>query len=175
MYIKHQQLLCWGERWGSNPRPPGSQPGALPTELRSPYTTNFQPNFPISGKLARPTGLEPVTYGLAYQLRLSPPTTGHALRNRPLGTGRRDGLWSGLYLHHRRWGTYSLYGSPCARSARVSSVLPSPRFSHRRGQVPPIQCPPLRRFTSRRRLPCPVSRPELKGRCSIQLSYGRNG
>ncbi|KTD75266.1 hypothetical protein Lwal_3307 [Legionella waltersii] len=26
----------WGERWDSNPRQPGSQPGALPTELRSP-------------------------------------------------------------------------------------------------------------------------------------------
>ena len=28
-----------GERWGSNPRPPESQSGALPTELRSPYCT----------------------------------------------------------------------------------------------------------------------------------------
>ena len=27
----------WGERWDSNPRQPGSQPGALPTELRPPY------------------------------------------------------------------------------------------------------------------------------------------
>ena len=26
----------WGERWGSNPRPSGPQPDALPTELRSP-------------------------------------------------------------------------------------------------------------------------------------------
>ena len=26
----------WGERWGSNPRHPRPQPGALPTELRSP-------------------------------------------------------------------------------------------------------------------------------------------
>src|SRR5437868_14898870 len=25
-----------GERWDSNPRPPGPQPGALPTELRPP-------------------------------------------------------------------------------------------------------------------------------------------
>ncbi len=29
--------LMWGERWDSNPRQPGSQPGALPTELRPPY------------------------------------------------------------------------------------------------------------------------------------------
>lgn len=29
-------LTKWGERWDSNPRQPGSQPGALPTELRSP-------------------------------------------------------------------------------------------------------------------------------------------
>ena len=27
----------WGGRWGLNPRPPGSQPGALPTELRPPW------------------------------------------------------------------------------------------------------------------------------------------
>lgn len=26
----------WGERWGSNPRQPEPQSGALPTELRSP-------------------------------------------------------------------------------------------------------------------------------------------
>src|SRR5690348_10525286 len=26
----------WGERWDSNPRHPGPQPGALPTELRPP-------------------------------------------------------------------------------------------------------------------------------------------
>ena len=26
----------WGERWGSNPRQPESQSGALPTELRPP-------------------------------------------------------------------------------------------------------------------------------------------
>ncbi len=28
----------WGERWGSNPRQPVPQTGALPTELRSPLT-----------------------------------------------------------------------------------------------------------------------------------------
>ena len=27
----------WGERWDLNPRPPGPQPGALPTELLPPY------------------------------------------------------------------------------------------------------------------------------------------
>ncbi len=32
----HLQPLLRGERWGSNPRPPGPQPGALPTELRPP-------------------------------------------------------------------------------------------------------------------------------------------
>jgi hypothetical protein len=26
----------WGDRWGSNPRQPESQSGALPTELRPP-------------------------------------------------------------------------------------------------------------------------------------------
>jgi hypothetical protein len=31
-----QQVIREGERWDSNPRPPGPQPGALPTELRPP-------------------------------------------------------------------------------------------------------------------------------------------
>ena len=32
----------WGERWGSNPRQPEPQSGALPTELRSPsYLIKF--------------------------------------------------------------------------------------------------------------------------------------
>ncbi len=37
--LRHSALRNgeWGERWGSNPRPPEPQPGALPTELRSPY------------------------------------------------------------------------------------------------------------------------------------------
>ena len=50
-----QRLHIWplydkGERWDSNPRQPESQSGALPTELRSPYT--------------RLAGLEPATLGL---------------------------------------------------------------------------------------------------------------
>ncbi len=35
--VDSKNICCkWGERWDSNPRQPGSQPGALPTELRSP-------------------------------------------------------------------------------------------------------------------------------------------
>ena len=34
--------LQWGGRWGLNPRPPESQSGALPTELRPPLYCNFQ-------------------------------------------------------------------------------------------------------------------------------------
>ena len=34
------QMLQWGGRWGSNPRPPESQSGALPTELRPPLQTD---------------------------------------------------------------------------------------------------------------------------------------
>ncbi len=51
----------WGGRRGLNPRPPESQSGALPTELRPPL------NFCLSqiGRLmVRPTGIEPVTPGL---------------------------------------------------------------------------------------------------------------
>ena len=49
-------------------------------------------------KMVRPRGLEPLTYGLAYHYSF------HCLR-------KILNLWSGLYLHHLRWDTYSLYGS----------------------------------------------------------------
>ncbi len=95
----------------------------------------------------------------------------------------KGGLWSGLYLHHRRWSTYSLYGSR-NHSHPVSSVLPTPGIPDPSAKGSPIQCSPLRRFTSRRRLPDTALVPckaiyrtilSLKGRCSIQLSYGRYG
>lgn len=36
----------WGERWDLNPRPPGPQPGALPTELLPPQKNSYkQDNF----------------------------------------------------------------------------------------------------------------------------------
>ena len=35
--INISTLTKWGERWGSNPRQPEPQSGALPTELRSPF------------------------------------------------------------------------------------------------------------------------------------------
>ena len=34
--MKSKGFRRWGERWDSNPRRPGSQPGALPAELRPP-------------------------------------------------------------------------------------------------------------------------------------------
>ncbi len=54
----------WGGRWDSNPRRPESQSGALPTELRPPW----------SNCLARLAGFEPATLGLAYQLPFSRPS-----------------------------------------------------------------------------------------------------
>ena len=32
----------WGERWDLNPRPPGPQPGALPTELLPPRENSYK-------------------------------------------------------------------------------------------------------------------------------------
>ncbi len=68
----------WGERRGSNPRPPESQSGALPTELRSPLLLSMLKCAPTCfvyyrAKMVRPRGLEPLTPGLAYQLLLSQP------------------------------------------------------------------------------------------------------
>ena len=37
--------MYWGGRWGLNPRPPESQSGALPTELRPPLHTFAFPNW----------------------------------------------------------------------------------------------------------------------------------
>ena len=48
---KPRRGLCWrgnlwGERWDLNPRPPGPQPGALPTELLPPRESSYrQDNF----------------------------------------------------------------------------------------------------------------------------------
>ena len=97
------------------------------------------------------------------------------------------GLWSGLYLHHFRWDTYSLYGSPLAAGKRATRGFP--RYCHRLRilkiirsvKVSPIQCPPLYGFLFPAKAPVRHSPTTsrgpalLKGRCSIQLSYGRNG
>ena len=39
--------LVWGGRWGLNPRPPESQSGALPTELRPPQPRDYRVARPI--------------------------------------------------------------------------------------------------------------------------------
>lgn len=44
---KPRRGLCWrgnlwGERWDLNPRPPGPQPGALPTELLPPRESSYR-------------------------------------------------------------------------------------------------------------------------------------
>ena len=119
----------WGGRWDSNPRRPGSQPGALPTELRPPRKRYRTTTVHCQENLARPAGLEPAT------ARLSLPTTAFAA---PL-----TGLWSGLSLHHLRCRTYSLYGTPrksvgtidVTSSDRSWVSLPSVRHSSRNGKV----------------------------------------
>lgn len=40
VHLAGQPIEKWGERWGSNPRQPESQSGALPTELRPPLNPN---------------------------------------------------------------------------------------------------------------------------------------
>ncbi len=58
-------------------------------------------------------------------LRLSLPATAFAALSSCFS--RITSLGSGLYLHHFRWDTYSLYGSPLTRlKSWVSSVSPSP-------------------------------------------------
>ena len=69
-------------------------------------------------KLARLTGLEPVTYGLAYHYSFHCPGIS-------IEISRITGSWSGLYLRHLRRGTYSLYGSHRSDSRRF------PRYCHR--------------------------------------------
>ena len=49
------RALRRGERWDSNPRPPGPQPGALPAELRSPRALNLaRGRMATQGILAAP-------------------------------------------------------------------------------------------------------------------------
>ena len=58
--------VLWGGIWGSNPRHPEPQSGALPTELIPPYSSSLQ-------ALARQEGLEPPAYCLegSCSIRLS--------------------------------------------------------------------------------------------------------
>ena len=110
----------WGGRWDSNPRRPGSQPGALPTELRPPL---LSVPVPPCGIMARPAGLEPATVGLAYHYCFHSPY---------------PGLWPGPSLHHRRCRTYGLYGSPDCRRRQCVDALPSlARAFEHRGPRPP--------------------------------------
>ena len=41
MCYQNNIYVVWGERWGLNPRHPGPQSGALPTELLTPYSATF--------------------------------------------------------------------------------------------------------------------------------------
>ncbi len=95
-------------------------------------------------------GLEPVTYGLAYPLRFSPPP------ELPLSNPGVCGL---DYIFTISGGARIVStdprSGPISKSIRttpdkVSSVLPSPAYRHkklvRRVKVSPIQCPPLRKF-----------------------------
>jgi len=57
---------------------------------------------------------------------------------------------------------------------RVSSGLPSARAQRPAVKVSPIQCDPLFGFGFPAKAPsCAFARRMLKGRCSIQMSYGR--
>jgi hypothetical protein len=41
-HVQDEPGVNWGEWWDLNPRHPGPQPGALPTELHSPYLIGFK-------------------------------------------------------------------------------------------------------------------------------------
>ena len=114
--------------------------------------------------MARPAGFEPATLGLAYQLRLSTP--------------QYINWVCGLdYLFTITGVARIVSTDPLMRPvAQVSSGLPSAQITLA-AKVSPIQCDPLYRFPEIGQFP--VKAPEctrwcmLKGRCSIQLSYGR--
>src|SRR5438093_4852282 len=61
--LQEAKELDWGEWWGSNPRPPDPQSGALPTELHSPHLTgtpggNRTPNPQLRRLLLYPIELQ---------------------------------------------------------------------------------------------------------------------
>ena len=53
--------IQWGGRWGLNPRPPESQSGALPTELRPPLNRSIS-GAPDRNRTCNPRLRRPVLY-----------------------------------------------------------------------------------------------------------------
>ncbi len=132
--------------------------------------------------MARPTGLEPVTYGLAYHYNFRCP-----LKITVCGLDYIFAISGGARIvstdpleqpalprcHPTALGKSPLDDRPHGYKHSgflVSSVLPSPS----RVKVSPIQCPPLWKLCFPPEAPVCHPHGGLEGRCSIRLSYGRN-
>ena len=59
----------WGGRWDSNPRRPGSQPGALPTELRPPSVPHLAAGVPGRTRTCDPRLRRPMLYPTELRAR----------------------------------------------------------------------------------------------------------
>ena len=99
----------------------------------------------------------------------------------PPGLVGPGSLWSGLYLRHRRRGTYSLYGSrrgPAQPHLRYGVAIHRfPRCSHRPSALRVHRYSALHSASSssqRRLLLLQPAGCKHEGRCSIRLSYGRS-
>ena len=157
-----QIVKIWGGRWGSNPRPPESQSGALPTELRPPlfkgaYFTLFFVNRRPGLFDRDQTGCKPLDQDLSDSIQ-------------------RD-LSDSIRLSLR--GAFFELRSKAHRSAFVYEFLGFPAVTSRNCGG---SCLPVLQSSTRPSADDIMARPAglepatlgLEGRCSIRLSYGRN-
>ena len=114
--------VLWGGIWGSNPRHPEPQSGALPTELIPPYSSSLQ-------ALARQEGLEPPAYCLegSCSIRLS---YWRIVRVAGAGEGNRtlvpslEGWYSTIELHPQAWKAYHSLGRMSRAKGKFFGIRP---------------------------------------------------
>ena len=121
-----------------NPRPPESQSGALPTELRPPsqdFKTVSSPSLPIlKRKVARPAGFEPATHGLEGRCSIQL-SYGRIQSNQLIQLYSKAGKWSGMRDLNPRHPAPKAGALPDCANPRMSHQAVSNEMAHNTDQA----------------------------------------